>query len=66
MKGSNSIKVLDIDIVKWDERLTTVFAYSTMKELGIKQTQKNKYADKLAATKILQEYLDYLHGLDLK
>ena len=51
---------LGIEIVKWDERLTTVSAYSTMKALGIKQTQKNKYADKLAATSILQDYLDYL------
>lgn len=54
------LKVLGIEIVKWDERLTTVSAYSTMKTLGIKQTQKNKYADKLAATSILQDYLDYL------
>jgi len=54
------LKPLNIEIVKWDERLTTVSAYSTMKTLGIKQTQKNKYADKLAATSILQDYLDYL------
>lgn len=54
------LKPLNIEIVKWDERLTTVLAYSTMKDLGIKQTQKNKYADKLAATTILQDYLEYL------
>ena len=56
------LESLNVDIVKWDERLTTVYAYSTMRELGIKQTQKNKYADKLAATRILQDYLDYLRG----
>lgn len=54
------LEPLNIEIVKWDERLTTVLAYSTMKDLGIKQTQKNKYADKLAATTILQDYLEYL------
>ena len=54
------LKEFDVEIVKWDERLTTVSAYSTMRELGIKQKQKNKYADRLAASEILQSYLDYL------
>jgi len=53
------LEALGIEIVKWDERLTTVSAYMTMRDLGIKQTQKNKYADKLAATSILQDYLEY-------
>ena len=54
------LEFLNIEIVKWDERLTTVSAYMTMRDLGIKQTQKNKYADKLAATSILQDYLEYI------
>lgn len=54
------LEALEIEIVKWDERLTTVSAYMTMRDLGIKQTQKNKYADKLAATSILQDYLEYI------
>jgi len=54
------LEALGIEIVKWDERLTTVSAYMTMRDLGIKQTQKNKYADKLAATSILQDYLEYM------
>jgi len=54
------IEALGIEVVKWDERLTTVSAYMTMRDLGIKQTQKNKYADKLAATSILQDYLEYM------
>ena len=33
------------NIIKWDERLTTVSAYKTMKELNISQKQKNKYAN---------------------
>lgn len=32
---------LDVNIVKWDERLTTVSAYRTMRELNI--SQKKKY-----------------------
>ena len=49
---------IDVIIQKWDERLTTVMAYNTMKELGIRQKEKNKYADKLAAIRILQDYMD--------
>lgn len=53
-------KRLDINIVKWDERLTTVSAYRTMRELNISQKKKNVYADKLAATYILESYLNSL------
>lgn len=45
------------NVDKWDERLTTVSAYKTMKELNISQKNKNIYADKLAATYILEGYL---------
>ncbi len=46
------------NIIRWDERLTTVSAYNTMRELNISQKSKNKYADKLAATYILEGYLN--------
>ena len=48
---------LNIKVIKWDERLTTVSAYKTMRELNISQKKKNIYADKLAATYILEGYL---------
>lgn len=48
---------LNIQVIKWDERLTTVSAYKTMIELNISQKKKNIYADKLAATYILEGYL---------
>ncbi|MBR5227704.1 MAG: Holliday junction resolvase RuvX [Clostridia bacterium] len=48
------------NIVKWDERLTTVMAHKTMKELGIKQVKKKEHADRLAAMYILQDYLSYI------
>ena len=51
---------LDVNIVKWDERLTTVSAYRTMRELNISQKKKNTYAVKLAATYILEGYLNSL------
>ena len=51
---------VDIEIVKWDERLTTVSAYKTMRKLNISQKTKNTYADKLAATYILEGYLNSL------
>lgn len=51
---------VDIKIVKWDERLTTVSAYKTMRKLNISQKKKNTYADKLAATYILEGYLNSL------
>lgn len=48
---------LDVEVKKWDERLTTVSAYKTMRDLNIKQNKKNIFADKLAATYILEGYL---------
>ncbi len=51
---------LNLKVHKWDERLTTVSAYKTMRELNISQKQKNNVADKLAATYILEGYLNSL------
>ena len=49
---------LEIEFVKWDERLTTVIANRTMHELGIKTKNKKGLVDKIAAVQILQSYLD--------
>ena len=51
------IEKLGIEVVKWDERLTTVMAHRTMKDLGIKQIDKKVHADRLAAMYILEDYL---------
>lgn len=51
------IEALGLKVIKWDERLTTVMAYKTMKDLGIKQKQKKVHADRLAAMYILEDYL---------
>lgn len=52
------IEKIGVKVNKWDERLTTVSAYKTMKDLKISQKKKNTYADKLAATYILEGYLN--------
>ncbi|MGI6779011.1 MAG: Holliday junction resolvase RuvX [Acetivibrionales bacterium] len=49
---------LDIDIIKWDERLTTVAASRAMHEMGIKTSRKKGIVDQIAAVYILQGYLD--------
>ena len=41
-----------------DERLTSWEAHSIMKEAGLNRKKRSKLADKVAATLILQRYLD--------
>ena len=43
----------------WDERLTTVYADRIMMEAGVRRENRREYVDKIAATLILQDYLDY-------
>lgn len=49
-----------LEVVLWDERLTTLEADRTMMEGGIRRENRKDYVDKLAAVFILQGYLDYL------
>lgn len=44
----------------WDERLTTVAADNLMMEAGIRRENRKEYVDQIAASFILQGYLDYL------
>lgn len=48
-----------LPVVLWDERLTTVAADRTMMEAGIRREKRREYVDEIAATFILQGYLDY-------
>lgn len=50
--------VPDMDIVYWDERLTTVMAESVLKQGNVRREKRKKYIDKMAAILILQNYLD--------
>ena len=54
-----------LQIVLWDERLTTVAADNAMIESGIRREERKEYVDEIAAMLILQGYLDFLkngHG----
>ena len=42
----------------WDERLSTVEADKVMMEVGVRRENRKEYVDKIAATIILQGYLD--------
>ena len=46
----------------WDERLTTVAADNLMMEAGIRRETRKEYVDQIAASFILQGYLDYLQN----
>jgi putative Holliday junction resolvase len=48
----------DFNIVKWDERLTTVSAHRAMNELGVRASNKKNIVDTMSAVFILQGYLD--------
>lgn len=49
-----------LEVVMWDERLTTVSAERTLMESGVRREDRKKYIDKIAAVFILQGYLDSL------
>lgn len=48
-----------LNVVMWDERLTTVAADKAMMEAGYDRAERKEHVDKIAATFILQGYLDY-------
>ena len=49
-----------LEVVLWDERLTTVSADNVMMEMGIRRENRKDYVDEIAAIFILQGYLDFL------
>ncbi|WP_029453355.1 Holliday junction resolvase RuvX [Clostridium algidicarnis] len=51
-------KALNLPIEMWDERLTTVAAEKAMLEADLSRAKRKKIIDKVAATYILQGYLD--------
>lgn len=51
-----------IEPVLWDERLTTVSADKLMMEAGVRRENRKEYVDAIAASFILQGYLDYLNS----
>lgn len=53
-------KAIDIDIVFWDERLTSSMADKSLIEASYRREQRKVETDRVAAILILQSYLDYL------
>ena len=49
-----------LEVIMWDERLTTVAADRLMMEANVRRENRKKYVDSIAATFILQGYLDKL------
>ncbi|MGN0406367.1 MAG: Holliday junction resolvase RuvX [Bariatricus sp.] len=49
-----------LEVVMWDERLTTASAERTLIETGIRRENRKQYVDQIAAVFILQGYLDSL------
>ncbi len=56
--GRLSKRFNGMEIVQWDERLTTVAAERTLIEADISRAKRKKVIDKIAAVYILQGYLD--------
>jgi len=50
-----------LEVVLWDERLSTVSAMDVLKEGGVRREDRKTYVDKIAASLILQGYLDSIH-----
>lgn len=49
-----------LEVILWDERLSTVSAMEVLKEGKVRRENRKKYVDKIAAVFILQGYLDSL------
>lgn len=48
-----------LEVVLWDERLTTVTAERILMDSGVRREDRKTYVDKMAAAVILQNYLDF-------
>lgn len=55
---SDRLKDFDVKIEYWDERLTTISATKMLIEADVSRKKRKKVIDKVAATYILQGYLD--------
>ena len=55
-------KQLDIPVILWDERLSTVAAFNLSSQLDVNVSKRTKNIDQNAATFILQGAIDYLNN----
>lgn len=54
------MQITDIPVILWDEHESTQLARKARKEMGVKKKKQMTHMDDLAATIILQSYLDSL------
>ena len=47
-----------VEVILWDERLSTVSAHQSMIEGGMRREKRAEIVDQVAAVFILQNYLD--------
>jgi len=52
------IRRTGLEVIMWDERLTTVEAEQALIEMNVRREDRKKYIDQIAAIFILQGYLD--------
>ena len=52
-----------LEVILWDERLTTVAADRAMMESGIRRENRRDYVDEIAAMLILQGYLEHIRNM---
>ena len=53
-------KMMDVEVILVDERLTTVFAQNQLIFADVSRKKRKEVIDKMAAVQILQGYLDGL------
>jgi len=56
------LKLVNCEVVLWDERLSTKSAIKTLADNKKKKEKQRNLKDEVAAQFILQNYLDYLKG----
>ena len=61
-KANMISKNLEIDVVLWDERMSTKGAFNISKKLDVNVTKREKKIDENAASFILQGAIDYLNN----
>lgn len=61
LKYSTNVENNNIKIVLWDERLSTIQAEKVLMDGKVRRENRKKYIDKIAATFILQSYMDSIN-----
>lgn len=63
--ASNVLKLRDLPVTFWDERMSTNAAERALLEADMSRAKRSAVKDSAAAAFILQGYLDFLHDSDV-